>query len=233
MINFEDDCMNRSRTWMEELIQGMMEMKTRPDWGFRGRVEKFDAVLAKSLAGAGCRRVNFGVESGDETVQQQIGKQIRIEQARQAISAAKQAGIATVCYFMFGFPHETEAQMKKTIDFALSARPDYAQFTPVVLLPGTSLYRREQERQPSGFDPYRDFTLHPTQDFRPPTITDSISQKRIFKIARWAYFRYYFSLGFLFSGKGALGGLFRGIKAGISLLQYILWGPKSCKEKMG
>lgn len=226
MINFEDDCMNLDPEWMLSFCEQMTKIPGHPRWGFRGRVAGFDEQLAKASAKAGCVRINFGVESGSDEIQKQIGKNITTEQAVRAVKAAKDAGISTVCYFILGFPDETESQMSRTVRLADRLRPDFAQFTPLVLLPGTRLYEREKEIQGKGYDPYGDFAGRPESGFWPPPITGALPAKTILKKVRKAYFDYYFTPRFLFSGKGASGGIFRGIRAGFSLISYILFGPK-------
>lgn len=226
MINFEDDCMNLDTEWMFSFCEQMTKMHGHPRWGFRGRVAGFDEQLAKASAKAGCVRINFGVESGSDEIQKQIGKNITTEQALQAVKAAKSSGISTVCYFILGFPDETESQMDRTVRLADRLRPDFAQFTPLVLLPGTRLYERERKIRGKRFDLYGDYAGKPSPTFLPPSITGALPEKTILKKVRKAYFNYYFSPGFLFSGKGSKGGLLRGIRAGLSLLSYILFGPK-------
>lgn len=225
MINFEDDCMNLDPKWMFSFCEQMVQLNNRPAWGFRGRVAGFDRKLAKACVDAGCVRINFGVESGSKEIQEQIGKGITIRQAAEAIEAAKNAGISTVCYFILGFPEETESQMDLTISFAKTLCPDFAQFTPLVLLPGTRLYEREQSIRGEDFDPYGEYAHSPTSSFSPPEITGSLPRKTVIKKVRKAYFDYYFVPGFLFSGKGIKGGILRGIRAGLSLLSYVLFGP--------
>jgi len=41
-----------------------------------------------------------------------------------------------------------------------------------------------------------------------------------------AYLRFYFSPRYMLSGKGLAGGMRRGIKGGLSLLTYLLRGPR-------
>ena len=226
MINFEDDALNNRRSWIEAFCDGMMRMPTPIKWAFRGRVARFDEKLAKLCARAGCVRINFGVESGDDGMLTQIEKGITREQAKIAVGAAKSAGIATVTYYILGFPHETAEQMQRTIDFSLELRSDFAQFSLLVLMPGSALYDREKQLRGEGYDPFRDYTLQPTLDFRVPQPSDTLPRKQIIDAVRHAYRRYYFTPSFLFSGKGASGGVIRGMRTGASLLSYVMFGPK-------
>lgn len=104
MVNFEDDIMNLDRRWMLAFADSMASLAARPQWGFRGRVGGFDRTLARACARAGCTRINFGVESGTDAIQAWMGKGITLADVRQAVAAAREEGITTVCYFILGFP---------------------------------------------------------------------------------------------------------------------------------
>ncbi len=226
MLYFEDDSMNLHPEWMNEFVRAMGALPQKPDWAFRGRVTNFDDDMAKACARSGCVRINFGIESGSEEMQRKIGKGIKLGDALTALRATKNAGIATVCYFIMGFPEETEAQMRQTFDFARRLDADYAIFSPLYLFPGTELYRREKQKRGPDYDPYADYTRKPTADFVPPTPRGMVAQQMISRLVRLAYLRFYFSPHYLFSGKGLAGGFWRGVKGGLSLLAYLLCGPK-------
>ena len=51
----------------------------------------------------------------------------------------QRAGIRTACFFMFGFPGETEADVDATIRFATRLDPTYASFHVAGPYPGTEL----------------------------------------------------------------------------------------------
>ena len=229
MINFEDDSMNLDRKWFMEFCDGMAGIEHGPAWGFRGRVANFDTKTALVCSKAGCERINFGVESGSKEILDRIGKGVTLEQVKEAISAAKNAGIMTVAYFIMGFPKERENDLGKTYHFARKMNPDFAQFTPLVLLPGTALYKKQLLDK--GRDPFAQATKNPEADFFPPKPKGMLARKVVHQWVRKSYLKFYFSPKFLFSKKGFSGGLFRGIIAGKSLLYYILFGPKNWGEK--
>ncbi len=231
MVNFEDDIMNLDRRWMLAFTDALASLPERPQWGFRGRVRGFDRTLAQACARAGCTRINFGVESGSDDIQAWIGKGITLADVREAVAAAKEAGITTVCYFILGFPGETPQMMRETYRFAREIAPDYAQFTPLVVMPGTRLYEREQELHGPGYDPFLDHTLAPTRRFLLPPPSGTASRAVVFRRARAAYFAYYFRPRFLFSGRAVRGGWRRGLRAGLSLVSYVLRGHRGVLER--
>lgn len=229
MIYFQDDSMNSRTEWMLEFASAMGAIEDGPAWCFRGRVTNFDDEVARSCARGGCVRVQFGIEAGTDEVQETIGKGIDLSHALTAVKAAKKAQISTVCYFIMGFPGETVDQMRHTYVFARLLDPDFAIFSPLYLLPGTELYEREKRLMGDGFDPYAKYTEHPSRDFVPPPPTGTVTRKAVFWTVRLAYFRFYFSPRFLLSGRGAEGGIMRGVRGGLSLLAYLFFGLRRWK----
>jgi len=59
------------------------------------------------MSDAGCDMIYYGVESGNQQILDKfIGKRITLEQARQAVEWAHDAGIVTVASYIIGFPGE-------------------------------------------------------------------------------------------------------------------------------
>ena len=91
-----------------------------PWYGFT-RITKHlaDADFCLSLKRSGCTMLKVGIESGDQSVLDQLSKGIDLPTASAALKAIKSAGIATYCYFLFGTPPETEESALMTLDFII------------------------------------------------------------------------------------------------------------------
>lgn len=104
------------------------------------RVDRVTPEIFFDLKKAGCYKVAFGIESGDESVLKDIGKYTRLEQVKDAVKWANKAGIETLGSFMIGLPLDTEKTMQKTIDFAKQLDISVAKFTITIPYPGTRLF---------------------------------------------------------------------------------------------
>jgi anaerobic magnesium-protoporphyrin IX monomethyl ester cyclase len=145
-IHFADDVftLNRKRLlhFCDEIISRGLDIP----WECLGRVDSIDRATADAMKRAGCRRIFFGIESGDDSVLRLMNKKITTSDARRAVEAAQSAGLMTGAFFILCYPGETDDTVLKTIKFATSLPVDYLSFTMPYPLPGTALYERVKDR---------------------------------------------------------------------------------------
>ena len=99
-----------------------------------------DEKLLRTMRAAGCYMIAYGVESGDQKILSEIGKNIVLDQIVRAFDLTHKARINTVAYFMLGSPNETTETIKRTIEYAKTLNPDFVQFSIATPYPGTELY---------------------------------------------------------------------------------------------
>lgn len=137
-ISFKDTELTLDKN-LDKLCDLLIEKKYDLIWTCNGRVSNVDEALLKKMKKAGCYSITFGIESGDEKILKTLKKQITLEQARQAIKAAKKAGLQIVTNFMIGNPYDTKDTIDQTIKFAVELDTDYAYFGFTTPFPGTEL----------------------------------------------------------------------------------------------
>jgi radical SAM superfamily enzyme YgiQ (UPF0313 family) len=106
------------------------------------RANLADEDLLSVMKQAGCKRVAFGVETGDEDILDSIDKRVTHDQIRQAFKNAKRAGLETVGFFIIGLPGDNEETMEKTIRFACELDPLVANFSMMTPYPGTKVWEQ-------------------------------------------------------------------------------------------
>jgi anaerobic magnesium-protoporphyrin IX monomethyl ester cyclase len=95
---------------------------------------------------AGCVRLFFGIESGNDRVLSMMKKQITTKQARHAVTVTKQGGIQVGAFFIVGYPGENDDTILDTVNFASSLPADYLGFTMPYPIPGTPLHDKVKNR---------------------------------------------------------------------------------------
>jgi anaerobic magnesium-protoporphyrin IX monomethyl ester cyclase len=131
------------------------------------------ASLLRNLAGAGCKNLIFGLESYTERVLECMKKGIRLAEIDRILQDCRDAGLAFNLQLFFGFPGESDAEARETMEFATgqlhgAATLSFGQFH---LQRGSAI-----AHDPAGFGikiqptsrtlaidlPYRPFPLHAT-----------------------------------------------------------------------
>ena len=140
--------LNYKRTF--ELSAAIEEARLPLTWECLSRVTHVDLALFQQMRRAGCRRIFFGIESGDEQVLKEMKKGITPDQARAAVGACVAAGIKAAGFFMVGYLGETTDSLIRSINFSSSLPLDYVSYTIAYPLPGTGFYERVRERRLRG-----------------------------------------------------------------------------------
>jgi anaerobic magnesium-protoporphyrin IX monomethyl ester cyclase len=141
-ISFADDVFTLRQKRVLEICAEIKKRGLHFYWECLARVDSIDAPRYEEMAQAGCRRVYFGIESGDDTILKLMRKKITSSEARLAVMAAHQAGLEVGAFFILFYPGETNQTVLNTLRFAASLPVDYLGLTMPYPLPGTALYER-------------------------------------------------------------------------------------------
>lgn len=150
-LDFIDDDFLRDRDKIFRLCQYIVEKFPHLRWVCTARVDTIDARLMQAIASAGCRRIEFGVESGSPMVLARLGKKIGLDQVEKVIQLAVENGVNTAASFIIGHPQDTLKTVSESIVFAhhlrQMGRPSARVFTPFHILvpyPGTPIERHAE-----------------------------------------------------------------------------------------
>lgn len=148
-IHFNDDnfALDKKRAW--EILDGIIRrnIHQRVRWLCNTRANLADYETFLRMKEAGCYLVSIGVESGNPQILKAIKKGITVEQAENAVSLAKKAGLKVATNFLIGFPYETRQTIKDTIDFMCKLNADHFNLGCVVPFPKTELAEMAQRKE--------------------------------------------------------------------------------------
>jgi anaerobic magnesium-protoporphyrin IX monomethyl ester cyclase len=146
-----DDIFSSDNRWATAVCEAICRSGVKIAWSCTNgiRVESADWKLFDTMRRAGCYRVSFGFESGDDAVLRAFGKGGRatIDKGRDAVKLARRAGMDANGYFLLGLSADTEASMMKTIAYARSLELDMLKFGITVALPGTPMFQDFAKRK--------------------------------------------------------------------------------------
>ncbi|MFC1712124.1 B12-binding domain-containing radical SAM protein [Candidatus Poribacteria bacterium] len=169
-FRFEDETFGIQRRWTERLLDMMIESKI-PDritsWSAMSRVNIANSKVYRKMKRAGCRTVNFGIESGSQKILESVHKGFKLNNAKRAIKVAKEAGLRVAAFFIMGHPFETRLTLIDTIRFAAKLNPDHVAIGVMVPYPGTAIWDMALEKEGGydyishNWDDYRKYHGHP------------------------------------------------------------------------
>ena len=133
-VAFHADTATVNKPRMYEICEKMPK-GTR--WICNSRVDTVDLPLLKAMKKAGCWMVLYGCESGDNEVLRLNKKEANVEQARQAVLWAKEAGLKVWGYFMLGLYGDTPESMERTIALSKELPFDLVNYSIAAPYPGT------------------------------------------------------------------------------------------------
>ena len=188
-----DFTVNKKRVM--DICSLITEKKMDISWACRSRVD-IDKELLSAMKKAGCSRIYYGIESGNQEILDRINKGITLEQIRKTIKRTKKLGIKALGFFLIGAPGDTRETVKKTVSFAKSLDLDYVQFSKCLAKPLTPLW--EDMVQELHSDYWKNWILGKETDHALPRPWTILSNEEIDQLTKWAYVSYHSRPLFLF-----------------------------------
>jgi radical SAM superfamily enzyme YgiQ (UPF0313 family) len=145
-FSFYDDTFTLDRNRAIQICEDIKNRKLGIPWDCQTRVSTVSEEMLKIMRDANCQQVFFGVESGCQTILDAVHKGTSVEQNKQAIKLAKEAGLFVAVSVMVGYPGETREMLEQTIDLLRQTEPDDAYICVATPYPGTELRNIIEEK---------------------------------------------------------------------------------------
>ncbi len=142
-IFFEDDNLTLNEERAIEIFNLMIENNLNLKWLPRNglAIHTLKDNVIELMVKSGCIRAVIAVESGDQSVLDNIiKKNLKLEQVKRVVKEFKKYNIPIEAFFVVGFPRETLKQIKRTFEFAHSLKVNALYIFPAMPLPATELY---------------------------------------------------------------------------------------------
>lgn len=114
-FSFQHDMFTLNQRRIHEFCDRLIDEKWEVTWACSARVDCVSPALLDHMARAGCNAIFYGVETGSPRMQQNIRKNLKLEQAWDTLNATVKAGICPTVSFIAGFPAETEEDLQQTL----------------------------------------------------------------------------------------------------------------------
>lgn len=151
-IFYIDDTFTVVYSRLKRYIELCDECKIKFIWRCESRVDammrSFD--LLEGLKRAGCQRIQYGIESGNQEVLDKIKKQLNLEDALRTIEKTINVGIRVATSFMFAHYCDTMETMEDTLSFMERLKTQFMDSIDIAFglntpFPGTYQYEHREE----------------------------------------------------------------------------------------
>jgi len=137
LITFWDETFTANR---RRLIEFCSKYNLPTKWTCDTRADSLDENKIIAMINGGCEHIGIGVECGTDASLEYIGKKESIATIERVGELLEKHSLKWKAYCIIGFPHETEDDIRKTIEFVKKIKPArivLSFFTPYM---GTSFY---------------------------------------------------------------------------------------------
>lgn len=141
-VNFSDDELTLNRKYFVELCNRLIDSRLGIEWECSNgvRLDTVSPEILDLMYEAGCRYISIGIESASDEILTRMEKNITTDIIREKVATVKKSKIIPQGLFMIGFPGEKEADIEKTIDFAVELDIDKTNFSIFMPLPGSEIF---------------------------------------------------------------------------------------------
>lgn len=139
-FGFTDDTFTYDKERAINICKEILKRKLKIQWSASTRVDCVDSKTLHWMKKAGCKRIDFGVESGSEMIRKNMNKNFNNEDIIKAFELTKKFKIKTIAYMILGYNGETLKTILQSVKVYNKIKPDVIITCPARLYPGTELY---------------------------------------------------------------------------------------------
>ncbi|MFH1368211.1 MAG: radical SAM protein [Elusimicrobiota bacterium] len=124
-VYFHDFSFAYHKNQLLRFCQLMVEKNIKLRWFCSSRFDLMSAETIEAMAKAGCRCIEFGLESGNYEVRKLYGKKFPDEKVREVVGLCRKHGIHKSVFIILGLPEESLDDMVRSVEFVKKLHFDY------------------------------------------------------------------------------------------------------------
>jgi radical SAM superfamily enzyme YgiQ (UPF0313 family) len=164
-------------------------------WAY-ARVDTVKDEFLDKLRRAGFRWLALGIESGSKHVRDGVEKgRFGSTDILKVVRKIQAAGIHVIGNYIFGLPDDTRESMQETLDLALEANCEFANFYSTMAYPGSKLYALAVEKKWQLPDSWIGYSQHSYETL--PLRTETLTSAEVLRFRDEAFHRYFSDPGYL------------------------------------
>lgn len=147
-FQFADELLMSSEKRTEEICEVILGLSFKIKWDCSGRLNFATSKILQKMRKCGCEYINYGIESLDQTILNEMGKGLSLNQIVSGVEATRACNLSPGLNLIWGFPGDTTENLSKAVEFIKKYDPgdELRTIRPVTPYPGTRLYKQAIEK---------------------------------------------------------------------------------------
>jgi len=148
-ILFRDQVFTMDWEKTQRLCDEIIRRGLKIEWVVETRLDRVNEELLRKMKRAGCKRIHYGLESGDPTLFSRVGKDgaaDRMERLIENFRVTERVGIHPHMFVLIGLLGETQETIGRTVSVMRRIKPLTLQVAIVTPYPGTPLYEEAKRK---------------------------------------------------------------------------------------
>ena len=175
-ISFDDDNFFGSKKFVIDLCKQILDRKISFLWEANAHIKSFLNQYTNEdleiIYNAGCRKIRFGAESGDENVLIKINKKHTIKDCVKLVKMLKKQSIIPVFFVMAAFPWNPNKDFRLSLKMLGKLKRLNYQFEAVVFFfvpfPQTKLFKLTKQYEFNHFSKHESIISFISSEYYPP-----------------------------------------------------------------
>ena len=144
----------------EEICDEIIRRKLEIAWFCEARVDEITKQLLKKMKESGCKRIHYGVETGDPEIIKMAKPGISLETVKKTFRLTKESGLWANAHMILGWPDENVRTVENTCKFLQHLDPDGINWNFLTPYPGTKIREIAQRHALILSNNWSDYTSH-------------------------------------------------------------------------
>jgi len=178
-ILFRDQVFTMDGSRTEKLCDEILRRNLKIEWALETRLDKVNEKLLRKMKQAGCKRIHYGIESGDPKIFKTVGKdgaEGKMEELIRNFSLTEKVGIGAHMFVLIGLIGENWQTIHNTIKMVKKMKPLTLQVSVVTAYPGTPLFDEVKKKGLLLTEDWSQYT-----GFKPIMRTEELSAEDLLK----------------------------------------------------
>ena len=140
-IRISDEMFFLNKQYYEPIVDDLCEMDLDLNLWSYSRVDTVNLSMIKKIRKAGFQWIGMGIESGNQTVRQEVSKgSFKVVNIKELLDEVRANDVRIGANYIFGFPQDTFETMNDTLEMAKDINAEFSNVYPCIALPGSPIY---------------------------------------------------------------------------------------------